>query len=214
MVLAAACPHLPHQDPNSALNLTASATLYPASLSSLATCGLSECSSPTEKMMLPFRCSKLLQMCPTLSFWNIKVYCLFWVLFIITAFSDSFPIWSGLIVLLHYTSMSSNMEFWLNDDFVSLSKILIITISGIKLYNLSCSYVNKNHQQLLHHVQLDQLNYLQSWSFSHLGIRVLIKTSFNFNSSIIYTLGFSTCFYPFDVTAYRWWLVVCAYFSS
>ena len=43
MVLAAACPHLPHQDPNSALNLTASLcqseALYPASLSSLASCG-------------------------------------------------------------------------------------------------------------------------------------------------------------------------------
>ena len=40
-----------------------------------------------------------------------------------------------------------------------------------------------------------------------------ISWSFNFNWAI-YTLGFSACFYPFDVTAYRWWLVVCAYVSS
>ena len=160
MVLAAACPHLPHQDPNSALNLTASATLYPASLSSLATCGLSECSSPTEKMMLPFRCSKLLQMCPTLSFWNIKVYCLFWVLFIITAFSDSFPIWSGLIVLLHYTSMSSNMDldygFWINHDLFLFLKFLLITISGIKLNKtIKSSFIMNNFTSLLN-FNLDQ----------------------------------------------------------
>ena len=145
--------------------------------------------------MLPFRCSELLQVCPTLSFWNFNVYCLFRVLFIITAFSDSFPIWSGLIVLLHYLSVSSNMDldygFWINHGFVSLSKVFISTISGIMLYNLSCSYVNKNHQKLLYHEQLHQLTYLQSWSLYQLGILY---------SSTIYTLGFSTCFYPFDVT--------------
>ena len=67
---------------------------------------------------------------------------------------------------------SSNMNvcygLWINLDFVTLSKMLLITISGTNCitYLTHIMWI-KNHQKLLHYVQLDHLTFLDDTNWWH-----------------------------------------------